>query len=164
LRTDGPESLWRIAKVLLGLGFVIFVHELGHFLVAKWCDVHVQTFSIGFGPAIPGCSFRRGETLYKIAWFPLGGYVKMVGEGTEEEDDNDPRSFKNKSVWQRMAIISAGVLMNVLLGLVCFIFVYRTHGVERPPAEVDQVDTGSRVWVKGAPTGSVIDQIGASRN
>ena len=67
LRMDGLESLWKIAKVLLGLGFVIFVHELGHFVMAKWCDVHVQTFSIGFGPALPGCSFQWGETLYKIA-------------------------------------------------------------------------------------------------
>src|SRR5205085_3917498 len=93
------SGLWAIAKAALGLGLVIFIHELGHFAVAKWCDVHVETFSIGFGPPIPGCSFQRGETTYKIAWFPLGGYVKMVGEGTEsEEDEDDPRSFRNKSV------------------------------------------------------------------
>jgi regulator of sigma E protease len=160
-RHFGVEGMISIALVAVGLGFVVFIHELGHFAVAKWCDVHVETFSIGFGPAIPGCSFRRGETLYKIAWFPLGGYVKMVGEGTEsEEDDNDPRSFKNKSVWQRMAIISAGVIMNVILGFVCFIFVYRTHGAEQPVGEIGLVDIGSRAWIKGAQTGAVIDQIG----
>src|SRR5437764_14577802 len=101
----GLEGMWTIAKVALGLGAVIFVHELGHFLVAKWCDVHVQTFSIGFGPALPGCSYKWGETTYKLALFPLGGYVKMVGEGGEtEESEEDPRSFKNKTVGQRMAI------------------------------------------------------------
>jgi regulator of sigma E protease len=160
-KSFGAEGVLSIGLVALGLGFVVFIHELGHFVVAKWCDVHVETFSIGFGPAIPGCSFRKGETLYKIAWFPLGGYVKMVGEGTEsEEDDDDPRSFKNKSVWQRMAIISAGVTMNVLLGFVCFIFVFMTHGVKREPAEVGTVDAGSPAWRKGLPTGAVIRQIG----
>src|SRR5262249_26245550 len=115
-------DLATVVRAAAGLGLVIFIHELGHFLVAKWCDVHVETFSIGFGPALPGCSFQRGETTYMIALFPLGGYVKMMGEGTEsEEDENDPRSFKNKPVGQRMAIISAGVIMNVILACVCFI-------------------------------------------
>ena len=77
----GMEDYWNIIKVMLGLGLVIFIHELGHFLVAKWCDVHVETFSIGFGPPLPGCVFRWGETTYMLALFPLGGYVKLVGEG-----------------------------------------------------------------------------------
>src|SRR5229473_2746260 len=122
---DPFEQAWNWAKAAIGLGFIIFIHELGHFAVAKWCDVHVETFSIGFGPAIPGCSFRRGDTFYKIAWFPLGGYVKMVGEGNESEEygEDYPRSFKNKPVGQRMAIISAGVIMNVIFGFLCFIVV-----------------------------------------
>jgi regulator of sigma E protease len=151
----------RILITALGLGFVIFVHELGHFLVAKWCDVHVETFSIGFGPPLPGCCFRRGETTYMIALFPLGGYVKMVGEGAEsDESDNDPRSFKNKPVWQRMAIISAGVTMNMLLAFACFVFVFRTHGDERIPSVVGQVEPGSPAWKKGAKTGDVIHWVG----
>src|SRR5258707_5328687 len=89
-----------LAKVALGLGFVIFVHELGYFLVAKWCDVHVTTFSIGFGPALPGCKFKWGETTYMLALFPLGGYVQMVGQVDGDESDDpdtkeDPRSYKN---------------------------------------------------------------------
>ena len=163
VRNFGTDALLKVGLVAIGLGLVIFIHELGHFAVAKWCDVHVETFSIGFGPPIPGCSFRRGDTLYKIAWFPLGGYVKMVGEGTEaEEEDDDPRSFKNKSVWQRMAIISAGVTMNVLLGFLCFIFVYMTHGAERAPAEVGVVDIGAPVWRHGMRSGAVIDRIGST--
>jgi regulator of sigma E protease len=149
-----------ILLVALGLGMLIFVHELGHFLVAKWCDVHVKAFSIGFGPALPGCSFRRGETTYKIAAIPLGGYVKMVGEDSGVEGKDDPRSFMNKPVWQRMAIISAGVTMNLLLGFGCFVFVYMTHGVKRAPSVVDAILVGSPAWEKGLRTGGVIRQIG----
>jgi regulator of sigma E protease len=153
-----------VAKVVVGLGLVIFIHELGHFLAAKWCDVHVETFSIGFGPAIPGCRFRYGETTYMIGLLPLGGYVKMVGEGDGDEGDDDPRSFKNKSVLQRMLIISAGVTMNILLACVCFVFVYMTHGVEEEPGIVGAVNVGSPAWQKGVPSGAVIDQIGDTKN
>jgi regulator of sigma E protease len=156
----GFAGILNIALVVVGLSLVIFVHELGHFAVAKWCDVHVEAFSIGFGPAIPGCSFRRGETLYKIAWFPLGGYVKMVGEGPDDEGADDPRSFKNKTVGQRMLIISAGVIMNVIMAFICFIVVYTAHGVPQEPAEVDIEASGGAAWRAGLPTGSVITQIG----
>jgi regulator of sigma E protease len=152
-------DFWSVAKVVLGLGLVIFIHELGHFAVAKWCDVHVETFSIGFGPALPGCSFQWGETMYKIALFPVGGYVKMVGEGADtEEGEDDPRSFKNKSVGQRMAIISAGVIMNALLACVCFVVAY-LHGIDQSPAEVDLVEAGSPAWKKGLRPGDVITKI-----
>ncbi|MHB1425734.1 MAG: site-2 protease family protein [Gemmataceae bacterium] len=154
------EGVWAVAKVVFGVGFVIFIHELGHFVAAKWCDVHVQTFSIGFGPALPGCSFQRGETSYKIAVLPLGGYVNMVGEGMEtEEDENYPRSFKNKSVGQRMLIISAGVVMNVILGCVLFIVVYYYHGIPVAPAIVGRVDAGGAMWQKGIPTGSLVTKL-----
>ncbi|MGL4552667.1 MAG: site-2 protease family protein, partial [Gemmataceae bacterium] len=99
----GFEGLVPAALAAVGLGFLIFIHELGHFAAAKWCDVHVKTFSIGFGPAIPGMHFTLGETLYMIGILPLGGYVNMVGEGTEnDEDELNPRSFKAKGVLQRM--------------------------------------------------------------
>jgi membrane-associated protease RseP (regulator of RpoE activity) len=161
----GLEGLWKGTLVVFGVGFVIFVHELGHFLAAKWCDVHVQTFSIGFGPAFPGCSFRRGETTYKLAVLPLGGYVNMVGEGPEaDEDEHYPRSFKNKTVGQRMLIISAGVIMNVLLGAVGFILVFTLHGIDRPPAVVGTVDPGSPIWQKGIPTGSNIVRIAGNEH
>jgi regulator of sigma E protease len=155
-------DIWPVVLAVLGLGLVIFIHELGHFLAAKFCDVHVETFSIGFGKAIPGCQFRRGETLYKIGWIPLGGYVKMVGEGENadsEEADEDPRSFKNKSVGQRMVIISAGVIMNLILGCACFMVAY-SHGVEETPAIIGTVGTGSPAWQEGLAADMQIVQIG----
>ncbi|HMF12105.1 MAG TPA: site-2 protease family protein [Gemmataceae bacterium] len=156
----GPHVPWQIGKAAIGLGLVIFLHELGHFAVAKWCDVHVEAFSLGFGPAIPGLSYRKGETLYKIAWIPLGGYVKMVGEGSEnEEDDDNPRSFKNKTVGQRMAIISAGVVMNVILGAVCFVLAFH-GGIKQDPAVIDAIEPGSPAWNHGVQTGQVIEHIG----
>lgn len=153
----------------LGLSLIIFIHELGHFVAAKWCDVHVKTFSIGFGPALPFCQFRYGETTYKLAMIPLGGYVAMVGEGDTEGDvveaeddpekaDADPRSFKNKPVLQRMLIISAGVIMNVLLGGVCFAVVY-LHGVEEAPAIASSVEPGSGAWRAGLRPGTEIEKI-----
>lgn len=151
-----PWEIFALVKVALGLGLVIFIHELGHFLVAKWCDVHVETFSIGFGPPIPGCVFQRGETTYMIALFPLGGYVKMVGEGPEEEHEDDPRSFKNKPVWQRIAIISAGVTMNVALAFVFFVYVFLSHGAQRSPGIIGHVEAGSPAWVEGMRPGDVI--------
>jgi regulator of sigma E protease len=154
-------------KVVIGLGFIIFIHELGHFLAAKWCDVHVKTFSIGFGPAVPFCSYKWGETTYMVGVIPLGGYVSMVGEGTGEstpdgdpdDDDTDPRSFKNKGVGQRMLIISAGVIMNVILGMLCFMAAY-LHGVREKPATVGTVETGSAAWQGGIRTDADIKKIG----
>jgi regulator of sigma E protease len=164
-------ALWKgwdfllIGKVIVGLGFVVFIHELGHFLAAKWCDVHVETFSIGFGPALPGCSFRRGETRYMVALFPLGGYVKMVGEGSDSEDgEDDPRSFNNKTVGQRMLIISAGVIMNVILAAICYVAVFMSAGVERTAGVVGIVDSGSPAWQEGLRSGAVLTKVGTISN
>ncbi|MGF1580922.1 MAG: site-2 protease family protein [Gemmataceae bacterium] len=157
-------GLLAIGKVAVGLGLVVFVHELGHFLVAKWCGVYVQVFSLGFGPAIPGCSFKWGETVYKISLFPLGGYVQMLGQvdGTEESDgsEDDPRSYRNKNVFQRMAIISAGVIMNGIMALVCFALVYQIPGKKVIPAVVSTVHSGSPSAKIGLPSGAQITKIG----
>jgi regulator of sigma E protease len=152
----GLAGTLNIIKVAVGLGFIIFIHELGHFLVAKWCDVHVTTFSIGFGPALPFCSWTWGETTCKLAMFPLGGYVQMVGQvdGDESSDgsEDDPRSYKNKSVWQRMAIISAGVIMNAIFACVAFTVVFLGPGKPRQTATIREVDSGKPAFVKGLRT------------
>jgi len=156
-----------------GLSFIIFIHELGHFTAAKLCDVHVKTFSIGFGPALPFCSYRYGETTYKVALIPLGGFVAMVGEGdgnngevgTEETDDQkvDPRNLKNKSVLQRMFIISAGVVMNVILAAGLFVVAY-LHGVEESPGVIALVESGGGAWKAGVHTGSEVKRINSREN
>ncbi len=154
--------LLNILKVVVGLGFVIFIHELGHFLLAKWNGVKVEKFSIGFGTTIFG--FRRGETEYVIAAIPLGGFVKMLGEGPDEEtsQSTDPRAYPNKSVGARMAIISAGVIMNVFLGLACFVYAYG-HGMEVTPAKVGSVLAGSPAYKAGLEVGDEVEEIDGRR-
>ncbi len=93
------------------LGILIFIHEFGHFAVAKLSGIKVEVFSLGFGPQIVG--FQRGETLYRIGAIPLGGYVKMLGEEPGEETD-DPRAFSNQPLLTRLAVVVAGPLMNLL--------------------------------------------------
>jgi len=101
---------------LIALGLLIFVHEIGHFILAKRQDVKVEEFSLGFGPRILG--FKKGETDYRISALPLGGYVKMLGEDPEDEKAaEDPRSFAKKTVWQRVKIVACGPLMNLVFSL-----------------------------------------------
>jgi regulator of sigma E protease len=147
--------LLNILKVVFGLGFVIFLHELGHFLLAKWNGVKVEKFSIGFGRTLIG--FKKGETEYVVAAIPLGGFVKMLGEGPEDQENKstDPRAYPNKSVGARMAIISAGVIMNLLLGLACFVYAYGT-GMEETPAKVGIVKAGTPAYEAGLRPGDEI--------
>jgi regulator of sigma E protease len=127
----------------LGLSLVIFVHELGHFLVAKWCDVRIEKFAIGFGKELFG--FTRGETRYALNALPLGGYVKMLGQEDFAVDKtgelvvkSDPRSYSNKPVAQRMMIVSAGVLLNVVFAAVFFMIAFMV-GMDVVPAKVGTV-------------------------
>ncbi|MCH9654127.1 MAG: RIP metalloprotease RseP [Planctomycetes bacterium] len=152
-----------IAMVALGLGLVIFFHELGHFAVAKWCNVQVERFSIGFGPII--YSFKYGETEYALSIIPFGGYVKMLGQDdvdpsqlTSEEIALDPRSYSAKPVYQRMGIISAGVIMNIITGMLFFAFAFRM-GVESMPSVVGASISGMPAWKAGIQPGDVIEVI-----
>lgn len=113
---------------LLVLGVLIFVHELGHFLVAKWAGIRVERFSLGFPPKMIG--FTRGETEYCISWVPLGGYVKMAGENPDEtEITGDPREFMSKSIGTRALVILAGPVMNFVTAIVLFSLVFFFYGM-----------------------------------
>jgi regulator of sigma E protease len=113
-----------LISFLVLIGVLVTVHELGHFLVAKWCGVKVLKFSIGFGPRIFG--FTRGETEYVLAWIPLGGFVKMAGElpGEEVEPEDARRSFLGQPPWKRAAIVSAGPAFNLIFPILAYFFVY----------------------------------------
>src|SRR5215471_10314645 len=117
------------------LGFMIFIHELGHFMVAKALRVRVEQFAIGFGKRLIG--FRKGETDYRINALPLGGYVKMAGENPMDERTGDPAEFLNHSRWHRFLIAIAGPAMNILLAIVLLTTVYMVH--YEYPAVYDQV-------------------------
>jgi regulator of sigma E protease len=108
--------LLTIVAFIIILGLLVFVHELGHFLVAKKSGMKVHEFGFGFPPRIFG--IRRGETLYSINLLPLGGFVKIEGE--DGSNTSDPRSFSNKPAWQRFAVLMAGVTMNMVLAWVLF--------------------------------------------
>lgn len=103
-----------IVAAVFAFGVMIFCHELGHFLLAKRVGITVHAFALGFGPRIAG--IRHRGTLYAINLFPLGGYVRLAGEDLDDADD--PGSFRSKTVWQRMAVVAAGPVMNLLLAVV----------------------------------------------
>ncbi|MCA9063540.1 MAG: RIP metalloprotease RseP [Planctomycetaceae bacterium] len=157
------QTVKSVLSVAIGLGLVIFFHELGHFLVAKWCGVHVERFSIGFGPIL--WSRQKGETEYALSALPLGGYVKMLGQDdldpnqmASEEIAENPRAYSSKSVSRRMAIISAGVIMNILTGILFFAFAYHM-GVDEGIPVVQAVVTGSPAWSAGLRPGDRIETI-----
>jgi membrane-associated protease RseP (regulator of RpoE activity) len=156
-------KILNVMSVALGLGLVIFFHELGHFAVAKWCNVHVERFSIGIGPIL--WSRQKGETEYALSALPFGGYVKMLGQDdmdpnqmTSSEIAENPRSYSAKSVPQRMAIISAGVIMNVITGFMFFTICY-WYGVNEPSPVVGRVIPGFPAWTAGMKEGDRIESI-----
>ncbi len=107
------------------LGFMILIHEFGHYAVAKLLGVRVEVFSIGFGKRLIG--FRKGETDYRIAAIPLGGYVKMSGENPMDQRTDDPREFMNHPRWHRFLIAIAGPTMNIALSIALLTGVYMVH-------------------------------------
>jgi len=128
------DFLTSLVAVVAVLGFMILIHEFGHYMVAKWLGVRVEQFAIGFGTRLIG--FRRGETDYRINAIPLGGYVKMSGENPMDERTDDPREFLNHSRWHRFLIAIAGPAMNIILAVVLLTTVYIVH--YEYPAYYDQ--------------------------
>lgn len=123
-----------ILYFLIALGVLIFVHELGHFILAKRQGIKVEVFSFGFGPRLIG--IKRGETDYRLSLLPLGGYVKMLGQEPGEEGADDPRSFNQKTIWQRTKVIIFGPIMNIALAFIIMPIVFM---IGRPqPVYLDQ--------------------------
>lgn len=145
-----------IIAAVAGLGILIFVHELGHFLVAKYTGVGVERFSIGFGPRIIGRTY--GETEYRLSVIPLGGYVKLAGEDPGESPASVPNSFAAKSVWVRLAIIAAGPTFNFLMAIIIYSSIYIV-GVPRIPAVVGIVSPESPAMQAGLAEGDKILRI-----
>src|SRR3984885_12923182 len=116
-----------IALVSVGvvLGFMILIHEFGHYAAAKLLGVRVEQFAIGFGKRLIG--FRRGETDYRINLLPLGGYVKMTGENPMDERTGDPGEFMSHPRWHRFLIAIAGPAMNIILAIGLLAVVYMVH-------------------------------------
>lgn len=154
--------IWNLSLFLMALGFIIFVHELGHFATAKWAGIKVRRFALGIGK--PFLSWRKGmglrlgdgtkeyeerlakgqsdlgETEYALCNIPLGGYVSMLGQ--EDMDptkiSQDPRAYNNKPIWKRIVVVSAGVVMNLIFAVVFFIIAFMI-GTKFPPAQVGDV-------------------------
>lgn len=131
-----------IIAFIVILGLLVFVHEAGHFLAAKKAGMAVEEFGFGFPPRIFG--IRRGETLYSLNWIPLGGFVKIKGISDDETDDarmGDEDSFATKSIWRRMSVVAAGVVMNVLFAITLFAIGFGI-GI---PSVVEQLPASARV-------------------
>lgn len=132
------------------IGVLVFVHELGHFLVARWCDVRVEVFSLGFGKKI--FQYKKDDTTYCISIIPLGGYVKMFGEqpGQNITESEKPFSFSHKKVGQRIAIILAGPLMNLIFAFFVFMIVSSLGELVKAPVlgEVQPMSAAEKIGFK----------------
>jgi regulator of sigma E protease len=149
------------AAVALVLGVLVFVHEFGHYAVAKLFRVRVEVFSLGFGKRLAG--FRRGDTDYRISLLPIGGYVKMAGENPMEDRTGDPGEFMSHPRWQRFFIAIAGPVMNILLAIVILTGLYMFHhdypASARMPVDVVWITPASSAEKAGLQKGDRVLQV-----
>jgi regulator of sigma E protease len=148
----GDTLLGYLLPFLFVLTVVVFFHELGHFLVARWCGIAVSTFSIGFGPEIAGFTDRHG-TRWRLSWIPLGGYVKFIDDenaasaGHKALETLSPeeraRSFQAKPLAARAAVVAAGPIANFILAILIFTAIFAVFGERITAAKVDIVNPGS---------------------
>ncbi len=160
------DFLTSLVAVVAVLGFMILIHEFGHFAVAKWLGVRVEQFAIGFGKRLIG--FRRGETDYRINAIPLGGYVKMSGENPMDDRTGDPREFLSHPRWHRFLIAIAGPAMNIMLAVVLLTLIYMVHyeyaAVDDEPTVVGWVFKDSAAAKAGIQVGDRIARIDDIQN
>ncbi len=165
--------IWNFLSVLLPFLFVltvvVFVHELGHFLVARWCGVKVQTFSIGFGREIWGFDDRHG-TRWRLAWIPLGGYVKFIDDEngasvpsrealTRLSPEERAGAFQSKSLGQRAAVVAAGPIANFILSIALFAIIFTVVGISVTAPRVDELIPDGIAEKAGFKAGDLIVSI-----
>ncbi|HLA02375.1 MAG TPA: site-2 protease family protein, partial [Aestuariivirga sp.] len=152
---------------LAALTIIVFIHELGHFLVARWCGVTVEVFSIGFGREIYGWKDGHG-TRWKICWLPLGGYVKFEGDSNatslpqaapEAETVRSPGNFHGKAIWQRAAVVAAGPVANFILAILIFASVFMFIGIPMNEPRVENVIAGSAAEKAGIRHGDLFKAV-----
>lgn len=154
------HTIWLFFLALLGMGVLIFVHELGHFIAAKRCGIRVETFCLGFQPTIFGVhlrffAFRRGDTEYAVGMLPFGGYVKMAGEEAGSERSGAPDEFTSKPPAQRAYVLVAGSAMNILFAFVAFVAAF-AYGVPSERPVIGAVHKGSPAWRAGMQSGDEV--------
>ena len=168
----GGSLAFTIAAFLFVLTIVVFFHELGHFLAARWCGVTVQAFSIGFGREIFGFHDKHG-TRWRFAWIPLGGYVKFMDDENAASvpsretirnmtDEQRAGSFHAKPLWQRAFVVVAGPLANFILALVIFTGLFSIMGQRIVAPLVDKIRPGSAAEIAGFQVGDRIVRIDGS--
>jgi regulator of sigma E protease len=166
LGTWGGWLAGYVVPFVFVLAIVVFFHELGHFLVARWCGVRVTTFSIGFGPELIGFNDRRG-TRWKVCAIPLGGYVKFLGDRgitsvagaalSQTMNDSDRReTFAGTTVGRRIAIVAAGPIANFYLAILVFAGVFMLYGRETTIPRVQAVQPGGAAAIAGIEPGDLI--------
>ena len=152
-----------VIAFLFVIGLLVFFHEFGHFIIAKWSGILVYKFSFGFGPKI--LSFKLGETEYLLSLFPLGGYVKMAGEDKESADNDVPlsRLYNRKPIWIRVLIVAGGPFMNFVLAMLIFAILFSTYGVPTVIPVVDKVNEGGPAYIAGIKPGDKIIEINGEK-
>lgn len=166
--TASPGFAFTILAFLLAIGPLIFIHEMGHYLVGRWFGVKAETFSIGFGREIFGWSDKRG-TRWKVGWMPLGGYVKFKGdmnpasvadpEWLNLPPEERAETFQAQPVWQRFLIVFAGPAVNFLFAILVFVGLFAAFGQNRTPPVVSEVVERSAAAEAGILPGDRIERI-----
>ena len=165
---ESPNILWTILFFVLAISPLVFIHEMGHYLVGRWCGVKAEAFSIGFGRAIAKWTDKRG-TVWQIGWLPLGGYVRFAGDmGVSSQSDPNwlklppeerNRTFQSKALWQRFLIVLAGPLTNFLFAIIVFIGLFGTIGEPRTPPVIAIIERGSAADAAGLTLGDTITSV-----
>lgn len=158
--TDNPGILITLFAFLIVIGVLVFVHEMGHYMVGRWCGVKAETFSIGFGKELTGWTDKRG-TRWKICMLPLGGYVQFAGDMDPASTPNDDwiklspeernQTFQSKSLWKRSAIVFAGPAINFIFAILIIMGFVLTYGVTTTPpivAEISENSTAERIGMQ----------------